>query len=282
MEIRKTAIIGVGLLGASLALALREKGLCPHIAGYGRTEDNLKRAKEKGIIDDYSLDAGRACMDADLVVLATPVGLFREIMSGIRPVLKKGTIITDVGSTKGEVVREITSLLPEGASYVGSHPIAGSDRSGIETASAGLFRDALCIVTPVEGTDQAALDTVESLWKEVGAKVLRMTPDEHDRVFSSVSHLPHVAAFALVKSVADLDPEYVKYAGQGFRDTTRIAMSSPEMWADICISNSRNLMDQIDILTKNLNQMRTLIEQGDRESLVRIFSEIRGVRRSIE
>ncbi len=281
MSFKKTAIIGVGLIGASFALALKKNKLCHEISGSGRTEENLVTAEKKGIIDSYTLNHADACVDADLVVLATPVGCFNDLIADIKGVLKKGTIVIDVGSTKSDLVGRLEKEMPEGVGFVGTHPIAGSDRSGTDAASADLFKEVLCIITQTERTDPGSLEKIEKLWDGIGAKVVTMTPDEHDRVFSLVSHLPHVTSSALVKTVADIDPSYINFSGQGFKDTTRIAMSSPELWVDICRSNRENIIQHIELLSHNLMLLKNMLEKEDYDSLRSFLQNAKELRKTV-
>jgi prephenate dehydrogenase len=274
-------ILGVGLIGASLALALREKKLCGRIFGFGRREENLRRAKELGIINDYSLDPVEACIDSELIVLATPVGLFRDIVGDIKGFLKPGALITDVGSVKGPLVYELEAMLPEGVSFVGCHPIAGSEQSGIEDARSDLFRNALCVVTPGEKSDMKIVQSVALMWEGLGCRVEYMNPYTHDEIFSAVSHFPHMAAYALVNAVNDLDPGYLKYAGQGFRDTTRIAVSSPELWRDISLANRDNLLKLTELFIAELKKMRDLLESEDGPGLEKKFDRARKLREKL-
>jgi prephenate dehydrogenase len=278
----KVSIIGVGLLGASFALALRENGLCKTIYGYGRREDNLKRAKEKGIIDNYSLNAARACEGSDLILLATPVGVFKDIIKTVRTFLKKGAIVTDVGSVKGGLVYEIEELMPEGVYYIGSHPIAGSDKSGIDDARADLFNNARCIITPTENSNSTVKKTIVSLWESLGAKAEIMEPYKHDEIYAAVSHLPHVIAYALVNTLGDINSGYIEYAGQGFKDTTRIALSSPEMWRDISIFNKDNLIKLLVVFRENLDKMEKLLEMSDARGIEEEFLKAQGLRKKIK
>jgi prephenate dehydrogenase len=186
-----------------------------------------------------------------------------------------------VGSVKGGIVDALESEIPDGVFFVGAHPIAGSERSGIDFASADLFRDALCILTPTENTDAASLKTIESLWKKMGAQVMKFSPREHDGIFSSVSHMPHVAAYALVSAVDEINPEYMSFAGQGFKDATRIALSSPEMWVDICRFNKDNIAHHLDVLIENLNTVKRFLKKNDYESLGEYFSRARKSRESL-
>ncbi|MFN3396860.1 MAG: prephenate dehydrogenase, partial [Thermodesulfovibrionales bacterium] len=274
----KVSIIGVGLLGASFALSLRQNNLCKTIIGFGRSEDNLKRAKERGIIDDYSLDVRKVCEDADLILLSTPVGAFRDIARMIKDTLKQGGLITDVGSVKGGLVHELESLMPEGAHYIGSHPIAGSDKSGIDEARADLFNNALCIITPTENSDTGALQKIAILWESVGAKVRFMDPHKHDEVYAAISHLPHVIAFSLVNTIGDIDSEYIEYAGQGFKDTTRIALSSPELWRDIVIYNRENLLKFLEIFKAEIEKIDEYLKNNKAEAIRDIYQRARQLR----
>ncbi|MFN3480021.1 MAG: prephenate dehydrogenase [Thermodesulfovibrionales bacterium] len=277
----KVSILGVGLIGASFALALRDKGLCKNITGYGRREENLKRARERGIIDNYSLDPGEASVESDLIILSTPVGVFRDIIDKIKEILKKGSLITDVGSVKGSLVYEIEGSIPEGSSYIGSHPIAGSDRSGIDEARADLFKNALCIITPTENSDTEALRKIAVLWESLGSKVRFMDPYKHDEIYGAVSHLPHVIAYTLVNTIGDIDSEFIEYAGQGFKDTTRIALSSPEMWRDILVYNRENLLRFLDVFRGNIEKIKGLIEKSDAEGIKEEFQRAKNLREKI-
>jgi prephenate dehydrogenase len=281
MHFEKVTIIGVGLIGASFALALRKYKLCNQIAGYGRNPENLQKAKEKAIIDSFELDPAKACDGSDLVLFATPVGSFIDIAERIHSSLNRGAIVTDVGSVKGKLVSDLEALMSEGVCFVGGHPIAGSDRSGIDTAEADIFNGAKCIITPTDKTDKNALGKVIQIWKTFGSIVKLINPDEHDRIYASVSHLPHLLAYAIVNTVADIDSSYLKFSGQGFMDTTRIASSSPELWRDICILNKENLLESIDIFKKNLDMLSQYLRASDSESLEGEFKKARTLREGI-
>lgn len=274
----KIAILGVGLIGGSFALAARQRGLCKSIVGFGRREESLRRAQELEIIDEYSLDAARACIDADLIVFAVPVGLFKELALKVTASLKKGAIVTDVGSVKGMLIFEMESLMPQGVHYVGSHPITGSENSGIEDARANLFVGAHCILTPTESTDRKALLSITGLWRIIGCKTGEMTPFRHDEIYAAVSHFPHLVAYALVNSIDSVDPEFIQYAGQGFKDTTRIAMSSPEMWRDISIHNKENLLKLSKLFRERLELFDRLLASGDPSGLEKEFRNAKEAR----
>lgn len=277
----KVTILGVGLIGASFALVLKKHGFCNEVIGYGRKEENLKRAKEKKIIDSFELDPVKACNGSDLVLFAMPVGIFIDIAKEVRNSLKRNTIVTDVGSVKGKLVRDMEALMPEGVYFVGGHPIAGSDHSGIDTAAAEIFHGAKCIITPTENTDKNAIEKVTALWEAFGSIIKIINPDEHDRIYAAVSHLPHLIAYEIVNTVADIDSLYLAFSGQGFKDTTRIALSHPELWRDICILNRDNLLDYIEIFKKNLDRVSQYLRAYDSESLERDFKKARTLRESI-
>ncbi len=281
MAFPKTAILGVGLLGASFSLAVKKKNICSHVTGFGRSRENLERARNMGIIDAFSPDPASACSDADLVLLAAPAGSFVELVKQASPAFKKGTIVTDVGSVKGDLVHELEALMPPGVHFIGSHPIAGSDRSGIDAAQADLFRDALCIVTPTEQSDPSSLMYVMDLWSSLGSKVLAMGPAQHDRVYAAVSHLPHLIAYAMVNTVSDIDKSYLSYCGQGFKDMTRIAASSPDIWADISLLNRQNLIEMIATFRENLNRMEEHLRSSEADALKKEFIRASTTRGSI-
>jgi len=279
---KRITILGIGLIGASFALALKKYGLCYEVIGYGRTEENLRRAKNKAIIDTFYLDPAEACTASDLIVFATPVGSFVDIANRIKNALHGGVIVTDVGSVKGNLVRNIEKLMPEGAFFVGAHPIAGSNRSGINAAEPDLFKDAKCIITPTEYTDKNALETISAVWEHIGSKVTFINPDEHDRIYAFVSHLPHLIAYEIMHTVADIDSSFLDFSGQGFIDTTRIASSSPELWRDICLQNKDNLLKSIEIFKKNLDRVSQYLHVSDSKSLEKDFQKAKALREKIE
>ena len=281
MYFQKAVILGVGLIGASVALALKKNNLANAVVGCGRSEENLMRAKERAIIDSFALDPATACDGADLIIFATPVGVFTNVAKQIAHVLKKNAIVTDVGSVKGDLVRYMEGLLAPNGCFVGGHPIAGSDRSGIDSASAHLFDKARCIITPTDTTDKNALEQIISMWRIFGSIVALTEPDEHDRIYASVSHLPHLLAYELVNTVADIDPSYLTFSGKGFKDTTRIASSHPELWRDICLLNRKNLLAYIELFKKNLDRASIYLRDGDGDSLLREFQNAYALRESI-
>jgi prephenate dehydrogenase len=280
----KVTIIGVGLIGGSFARVLKAQKLAGEIHGAGRSRETLEKAIRLGVIDHMGKSSAHAVENADLVVLATPVGTFESIAREIAPHLKKGMILTDVGSVKGSLVRTIEGLVPAGAHYVPGHPIAGREKHGVGEATETLFRGARCILTPTERTDARAVSEVRAVWEAAGAAVVIMDPDGHDHVFAAVSHMPHVAAFAMMSAVADLsagNEQYLDFSGGGFRDFTRIAASSPEMWRDVCLANAKNVVDMIDRYQFALNRMKNAIHRSDARKIERLFREASDARREM-
>jgi prephenate dehydrogenase len=281
MTFHKVAVLGVGLIGGSFALAMKRNGLCKEVTGFGRSEKNLARARERGMIDSFAREPAAACKGADLIFFSTPVGSFVELARRTASSMAKGAVVTDAGSVKGGLVYEMEKAMPEGVHYIGAHPIAGSDRSGIDSADAGLFRNAKCIVTPTESSNKTALETVTRVWQSLGAQVVTMGPDLHDRIYAFVSHLPHLLAYALVNTVAGQDGSYFEFSGQGFKDVTRIASSSPELWRDICLLNRENLLETISLFQKNLDALNRYLRAGDAGSLEREFIKARKSREGL-
>ena len=282
MDFKKITIIGVGLIGSSLALALRKKGYKGTITGLGRSEETLKMAKELEIIDDYSTVHAEGVKDADLVVLASSVALFMQIIVNIRDHLKKGAIVTDVGSVKGDVLRTLTPLMPEGVRFVAGHPIAGRECSGVKCATDDLFENAKCIITPDAATDEDALSQIKELWELTGAQVVIMPSEEHDLTFAAVSHLPHVVSYSLINSILDIDGKILRYGGGGLRDFTRIALSSPSMWRDICAHNRNDVLKTLKTFSSSLSRMISFVEESDWEGLEKEFTRAQEARKLIE
>ncbi len=266
----KVTIIGVGLIGGSLAKVLKTKGLAGQIIGAGRGRETLELALRLGVIDHLGQAPAQAVEGADLVVLASPVGTFEHLVTEIGPRLKKGAILTDVGSVKGALVRRMEAMLPPGVHYVPGHPIAGKEKHGVAEASETLFRGAKCILTPTGKTDPQALEAVKAIWSAAGANVVLMDADAHDHIFAAVSHLPHAAAFAMVNTVSGFNAgseNYINFSGAGFRDFTRIAASSPEMWRDVCLLNGNNIIEMIDQYQSALTRIKKAIQRQDGAAL---------------
>ena len=279
--INKLTLIGVGLIGGSFALALREAGLVREIVGVGRSAENLSAALGMYVIDVSVTDLAQAVQGADLVLLAVPVGQMGESMAAIAPHLGAHTVVTDVGSTKQDVVTLARQYLGAHLSrFVPGHPIAGAEKSGVKAARGELFRERNVVLTPLAETDAAAVELVTRLWQGCGAKVSQMDPADHDAVFAAVSHLPHVLAFALVDYIASQAnaEQLFGFAASGFRDFTRIAGSSPEMWRDICLANRDALLQQIGGYEQELVQIKVLIEAGDGTGLEALFGRARDAR----
>lgn len=264
MQAPTLSILGVGLLGGSIGLALRSVSSNYKIRGYGHRKTTLDAAIEVGAIDEGYDDLRASVRGSDWVILCTPVGLFGEILTKISDVLAPGTIVTDVGSTKRSVVEQAAKALPKGVHFVGSHPMAGSEKRGIEFARADLFRGALCITTPTPATDAAALEKVEAFWKSIGMSIKRTSPADHDRWISDVSHLPHAVAAALVDMQED---PALALAGKGFLDTTRIAGGDAGLWRDIFIDNRDNLRVGIQRLQASLDRLTHMLDNNKSEEV---------------
>ena len=277
---KTVSIIGVGLIGGSFALALKNKGLADKIIGYGKNEERLKRAKNLAIINQFTTSLKDAAL-ADLIVLATPLGVFEKIVSDLAEFLKKGRVVIDVGSVKEWVVERIEKILPSGVHFVGTHPIAGSDKTGFEYARAELFEGAKVIITLTERTDKSALEKISILWKKVGADVEFMSAKEHDRVYALMSHLPHLISFCMVNTVADIDKNLITYAGSGFKSFTRIAKSSPELWGDIFILNSDNILKCLSIFCDQVEEIKKLIKERNLDELKKRIEKAKNLREKI-
>jgi prephenate dehydrogenase len=276
----RVAVIGVGLIGGSFALALKRARLCGHVVGIGRGAANLKTALERGILDSIGNDVAAAA-DADLILIATPVAQYPEILRSIGKTLKPGAIVTDAGSTKRDVVAAARKALgAKVAQFVPGHPIAGAEQSGAAAASADLFKGKRVVLTPLHENTKSTLTMLSGLWQTFGAKVSSMSPDEHDEVFAAVSHLPHLLAYALVHEIAGRpnSAQLFGYAAGGFRDFTRIASSHPEMWRDICIANRDRLASEVSRFSVRLDDLKRLLESADAAALETLFAEARAAR----
>jgi prephenate dehydrogenase len=279
--VRKVVIFGVGLIGGSFALALRRAGGAGEVVGFGRSAATLEQARQLGIIDRIGSDIACEVNDADLVLLATPVGQMAELMANIAPHLGAHTLVTDGGSTKGDVVAAAYANLGDRISqFVPAHPIAGAEQSGAAAARADLYQGKKVVLTPLEENSTAAVARVRKAWELCGAQVCELTPEQHDGVFAAVSHLPHLLSFALVHDLAQRDNRdlLLSFAASGFRDFTRIAASSPEMWRDICMANRCALMDELGSYMQELEVIHEALAEGDAGKLEEIFSLARDVR----
>ena len=282
--INKLVIIGVGLIGGSFALALRKAGLVNHIVGIGRSRENLSRACEMGVIDEITDDLALALKGADLVFLAMPVGQTGKVMAQISPHLEVRTVVTDAGSTKQDVILAARSFMSGMLkNFVPGHPIAGAEMSGVAAASADLFCNKSLVLTPLDESSDEAVTRVTELWQGCGAHVSLMQAEQHDTVLAAMSHLPHVLAFTLMNyicaSAGDKPEELLRFAGSGFRDFTRIAGSSPEMWRDICLANREALLKHIDGYQNELTELREMLARNDSQGLESIFTDARDARK---
>ncbi len=281
MSMGRLCIIGVGLMGGSLALALRRVGYCREIIGSSRRESHLKEALDLGVIDRYELDVRRAVAGADVVLLATPLGAMGEVLAQIKDSLGPDTVLTDVGSAKGSVVRAVQAVYGEmPANFVPGHPIAGTEKSGVSAAFAELYHDRRVLLTPLAQTSTQATERVRKMWEAAGAIVEELDVEHHDEVLAATSHLPHMLAFALVDSLARMGDkeEIFRFAAGGFRDFTRIASSDPVMWRDICLTNREAILAMMQRYRKDLAEIETAIEHTDGEALLEIFSRAKAAR----
>lgn len=274
-------VIGTGLIGGSVSLALKRAGAVERVTGVGRSRDNLELARKLGVVDAWSQDIGSTVADADAVLVSVPMKGFDGIFAAMAGHLPEGCVVTDAGSTKQTAIDAAHAHLPDPTRFVGAHPIAGTEQSGAGAAFAELYDGRLCVITPAMDTDMDALARVHWLWEQVGSRVMTMAASEHDRFLASVSHLPHLAAFALVNAVrkqATDDHDPFRFAAGGFRDFTRIASSSPEMWRDIALCNREALLAQIEAYQAELSGMKAALEASDGEALLEEFTEAKAAR----
>jgi cyclohexadieny/prephenate dehydrogenase len=281
----RVCFIGIGLIGASMALAMRREGLAGVYVACARRPKTLKTALKLGIVDEATSDYAKAVVGADLIVIATPVGTNGEIARIIAPHLKKGAIVTDVGSVKRMVIDSVAPHIPKDVHFVPAHPIAGTEHSGPEAGFAELFQNRWSILTPVKRTSAKAVAKIAELWRKLGAKVDTMDPDHHDMVLAITSHLPHLIAYTIVGTATDLGgdlkQEVIKYSASGFRDFTRIAASDPIMWRDVFLNNREAVLEILQRFTEDLTAMQRAIRKGDGTTLEDHFARTRAIRRSI-
>lgn len=280
MLINRLVIVGVGLIGGSLALALKQAGVVSEVVGVGRSQANLDEAVRLGVID-RAASLQDAVPGADVVLLATPVAQMESLLRQMAPLLTGNTVITDGGSTKQDVIAAAHAAIPGHLDrFVPAHPIAGAEKSGASAASATLYQQRQVVLTPLPECQAAAISTVEAMWRQTGAQVRCMSPQQHDAIFATVSHLPHILAYALVSEVAGRPnaEELFDFAASGFRDFTRIASSSPEMWRDIALANRTALLAELQAYQRKLVELETLLQKADGEGLCALFSEARNAR----
>ena len=282
--IERLAIIGVGMIGASLALALKQAGAVNHVVGCGRNQLNLQRGVDLGVIDSYTVSIAEAASSADVIVLATPLGAMKQVFEQIADIISEHTVITDTGSAKGYVIKEAQKVLGDKITqFVPGHPIAGAEKSGVEAGLADLYQNRRVILTPLESTDPAAVAKIESMWQACGASIEYLGVEHHDKVLAATSHLPHMLAYGLVNYLSSLNDhdEIFKYAAGGFRDFTRIASSDPVMWRDVCIANGEALLTLIEGYKNELDQVSVAIRDGDQDRLLKLFGKAKSERDSL-
>jgi cyclohexadieny/prephenate dehydrogenase len=282
---KKIALIGFGLIGGSIARAAREQGLAGEIVTTARSAKTRARVSELGITDRVVETNAQAVEDADLVILCIPVGACAAVAQEIAPYLKPGAIVSDVGSVKGAVVRDMAPYLPAGVHFVPAHPVAGTEHSGPDSGFAELFINRWCILTPPEGTDANAVEKLRAFWAALGARVEIMTPDHHDLVLAITSHLPHLIAYTIVGTADELgqvtSSEVMKFSAGGFRDFTRIAASDPIMWRDVFLANKDAVLEMLGTFNEDLSKLTRAIRRGDGEALFEHFTRTRAIRRGI-
>jgi len=280
-RVDRVAIVGVGLIGGSLGMALKAKGIARRVIGIGRSKGRLLRARDLKAVDEVSIDFKAGVRDADVVVLATPVGVIPQIARRIVPHLKEGSIISDVGSVKSCIVQEIEEFLPPETYFVGGHPMAGSERRGVSAADLKLFEGTICCLTPTDRTNPDALGLIKDIWEGVGAEVMLIPPSQHDLIAGGVSHLPHIIAVALVNMAGDLgrdDERVFNLIAGGFRDATRIAASHPILWRDICLANREVILKMISRFKSVLSRMESMISGLKSDQLLKELERAQGLR----
>ena len=273
---QKVSLIGVGLLGGSLGLALKQRGLAARVEGYVRRNASIAECERAGAVDVATRDLTAAVKDADLIVLCTPIAQMKDLADKLLAALRPGTIVTDVGSVKGTVVAELEGPVAKaGGFFVGSHPMAGAEKMGVAAARVDLFQNAICVITPTPKSKKDAVKKLEELWKSVGGKPLKLTPQAHDDLVSRSSHLPHVVAAELANYV--LSPVHPKeqamLCAAGFRDTTRVASGSPEMWRDIALANHKNLSRVLGVFIEDLQEFQHALDHGDTRAIEEFFNQ---------
>ena len=282
---QRVALIGLGLIGSSIARRVKRDGLVTEVVGCARTEPTRARAMELGIVDRVCADPAAAVAGADLVILCSPVGSFGAIAETIAPALEPGAILTDTGSVKGAVIRDVQPHVPAGVHFIPGHPVAGTEHSGPDSGFAELFDGRWCILTPPEGTDESAVERLAEFWRRAGSRVERMDSAHHDLVLAITSHIPHLIAYNIVGTADDLETvtesEVIKYAAGGFRDFTRIAASDPVMWRDVFLSNRDAVLEVLGRFSEDLTALQRAIRWGDGDALQELFERTRAIRRGI-
>ena len=281
----RVALIGIGLIGSSIARVMRRDGLAGTIVACARTDETLNTVRALGIADETTKDPAEAARNADLVMICTPISTYGAIAAAIAPALKQGAIVTDVGSVKAAAIKAVMPHLPDGTHFVPGHPIAGTENSGPEAGFDTLFEGRWFLITPPPGSDQAAIDKVAELWTRAGSNIDYLEPEHHDQVLAITSHLPHLIAYTIVGTATDLEDhiksEVVKYSASGFRDFTRIAASDPVMWRDIFIANRDAVLEMLGRLSEDLAGLQRAIRIGDGDTLEALFRRTQEIRRGV-
>lgn len=281
----RIALIGIGLIGSSIARDVKALGLAREVVVSTRSAETLKRAEELELGTSYALSAADAVEGADLVIVSVPVGASEAVARQIAPHLKPGAIVTDVGSTKASVIAQMAPHMPKTVHFIPGHPLAGTEKSGPDAGFTGLFQGRWCIFTPLPGTDPTALAKLKAFWEALGSKIDEMDPEHHDKVLAIVSHLPHIIAYNIVGTADDLETvtqsEVIKYSASGFRDFTRLAASDPTMWRDVCLHNKDAILEMLARFSEDLAYLQRAIRWGEGDKLFELFTRTRAVRRSI-
>ena len=284
-KVQRIALVGIGLIGSSIANAVRKENLAAHIAISTRSETTLARAEVLNLGDSYHAQATDAVKDADIVVISVPLSACEAVAKEISTTLKLGAIVTDVSSCKASVIADMGPHIPDGVHFVPGHPIAGTEHSGPDAGFADLFKGRWCILTPPNGTDEKAVEQISELWKEMGSMVEVMEPEHHDQVLAITSHLPHLIAYSIVDTATnlqnDLKQEVIKFSASGFRDFTRIAASDPVMWRDVFMKNRDAVLDVLGQFSEDLAVLQRAIRRGEADKLEEVFTRTREIRRSV-
>ena len=283
MQFNKITIVGLGLIGGSLAWALKESDQVETVVGVDPDQETIQYALESGIIDTGTSDINDVAAGSDIIVIATHVGLILKTVNSLYKCAPEGAIITDVGSVKSSIVKAIETEQPDKFHFVAGHPIAGTENSGVKSAASKMFRDRRCILTPTQKTDVAAKNKVKSMWELVGSQVYEMDPETHDHIFGIVSHLPHVVAYSLMNTVLNAEDaeQLLDFAGGGLKDYTRVAASSPEMWVEIFKANKDQLLSSINLFKNSLEKIESAIENEDFDSLKKELEKAAKTKRSL-
>jgi len=285
VQFDRIALIGIGLIGSSIAHDIKRLGLAKEIVISTRSAETLKRAEELKLGGRYTPSSAEAVKDADLVIVSVPVGASESVAKEISAHLKPGAIVTDVGSTKASVIAQMQPHMPANVHFIPGHPLAGTEKSGPDAGFAGLFEGRWCIFTPIPGTDEAAIRKLRHFWETLGSRVDEMDPEHHDKVLAIVSHLPHLIAYNIVGTADDLETvtesEVIKYSASGFRDFTRLAASDPTMWRDVCLHNRDAILEMLSRFSEDLASLQRAIRWGEGDKIFELFTRTRAIRRSI-